>query len=115
REHAGPVLAPIAVVVEFPKMHELVDRAAVGLEIADELAVVAAPLERRVSEFLIKLGRLRHLSDVERVGSHLVKRHYHILLPGKYYATAQPARAVSTARTRQASAGSRARQVRKLP
>src|SRR5262249_20643519 len=76
----GPVFAPIGVVVELPQVHELVDHPGVALEVADELAVVAALLEGGESELLIKLGRLRHLADVERVGSHLVKRHSRILL-----------------------------------
>jgi hypothetical protein len=60
-------------------MHELIDRAGVGLEIPDELGVVTALRERREPELLIKLARLRHLADIERVGSRLVKRHYRIL------------------------------------
>ena len=42
REHAGPVLAPIGVIVEFPEMDKLIDRAGVGLEIADQLLILPA-------------------------------------------------------------------------
>src|SRR5438034_9404286 len=41
----GPMRAAVGIVVEFPQMHELVDRAGVALEIPDELSVLAAPLE----------------------------------------------------------------------
>src|SRR6266542_6933585 len=44
-EHRRPVRATIGVVVELPQMDELVDHARVGLEVADQLLVLAALLE----------------------------------------------------------------------
>src|SRR5690349_20185627 len=64
-EHRCPVLPPVFVVIEFPKMDELIDRAGVGLEVAQELLVMAARLKRRESEVLVELRRFRHLADVE--------------------------------------------------
>ena len=37
-----PVLPPVGVVIKLPEMHDLVDRASVGLEVAQELLVMAA-------------------------------------------------------------------------
>jgi hypothetical protein len=39
----------------FPEMDKLIDRAGVGLEIADELLVLPALLKRRKAKFLIEL------------------------------------------------------------
>jgi hypothetical protein len=44
-----------AVVVEPPEMDKLIDRAGVGLEIADELLVLPALLKRRKAKFLAEL------------------------------------------------------------
>jgi hypothetical protein len=44
REHGGPMGAPVSVIIEFPEMEELIDRARVALEIADQLLVLPAPL-----------------------------------------------------------------------
>ena len=41
-EDACPVHPPVGVVIKLPKMDELVDRAGVGLEVANELLVMAA-------------------------------------------------------------------------
>src|SRR5215510_14878466 len=71
-EHRGPVRAPVGVVVELPEMDELVDHARVGLEVADQLLVLAALLERRVPEFRVQLDRLTHLADMERIRPELV-------------------------------------------
>src|SRR2546426_10657109 len=71
-EDRGPVRATVGVVVELPQMDELVDRARVGLEVADQLLVLAALLERRVAELRVQLDCLGHLADVKRVGSHLI-------------------------------------------
>lgn len=40
-EHARPVLSAICVVVEFPEVDKLIDRAGVALEVTDQLLVVA--------------------------------------------------------------------------
>src|SRR5215468_1254290 len=74
-ENSCPVLPPVGVVIKLPQMNELVDRAGVGLEVAHELVVKAALLERREAEFLVELRRFRHLADVECVRSHFVQRH----------------------------------------
>ena len=74
-EHRRPVSAAVGVVIELPQVHELVDRAGVGLEVADQLLVLAALLERRVAELGVELDCLAHLADVERVRPELVKRH----------------------------------------
>ena len=74
-EDPCPVLPPVAVVIELPKMDELIDGAGVGLEVAQELLVMAARLKRRESELLIELRRFRHLADVECVRSQFVQRH----------------------------------------
>src|SRR2546426_3874358 len=73
--YCGPVRATVGIVVELPEMDELIDRARVGLEVADQLLVLAALLERRVAELRIQLDGLGHLADMERVGSHLIERH----------------------------------------
>src|SRR3954451_20761079 len=70
-----PVLPPVGIVSKFPEMDELVYRAGIGLEITDELLVMAALLERREPELLVELRRFRHLADMERVGSQFVQRH----------------------------------------
>jgi hypothetical protein len=44
------------------------------LEIAHELLVMAALIERREAELLVELRRFRHLADVECVGSQFVQR-----------------------------------------
>src|SRR5215471_12525051 len=56
-------------------MNKLIDCAGVGLEVSDELVVLAAPLKRRKTEFLIELNSFRHCADAERVGSQLIKGH----------------------------------------
>src|SRR6516162_2803375 len=56
-------------------MDEFVDRAGVGLEVANELLVMAALLERREAELLVELRHFRHLADVECVRSQFVQRH----------------------------------------
>src|SRR5712692_9195026 len=56
-------------------MDELIDHARVGLEVADQLLVLAALLERRVAELGVQLDGLGHLADVKRVGPHLINGH----------------------------------------
>jgi hypothetical protein len=55
------VLPPVGVVIKLPEMDDLVDRASVGLEVAQELLVMATLLERREAELLVELRRFRHL------------------------------------------------------
>src|SRR5262244_4342108 len=74
-EHRGPVRAAIGVVIELPEMHELVDHPRVGLEVADQLLVLAPLLEGGEAELAVQLDRLAHLADVQRVGAQLVDRH----------------------------------------
>src|SRR5215470_15360391 len=69
------VLPPVGVVIKLPEMDELVDRASVGLEVAHELLVMAALLERREAELLVELRRFRHLADIECVRSQFVQHH----------------------------------------
>jgi hypothetical protein len=42
------VLPPVGVIIKFPEMDDLVDRPSVALEVAHELLVMAAPVERRI-------------------------------------------------------------------
>src|SRR5688572_11526889 len=74
-EHARPVLSAVCVVVEFPEMDKLIDRAGVALEVADQLLVVATFLKCGKAELLIELGCFGHLADVQRISSHLVENH----------------------------------------
>src|SRR5256885_5036593 len=62
-EYRRPVRAAIGIVVELPDMDELIDHARVGLEVADQLLVLAAFLERRVAELGIELDGLGHLAE----------------------------------------------------
>src|SRR2546422_1339485 len=74
-EYRSPVRATVGIVVELPEMDELIDGARVGLEVADQLLVLATLLERRVAELGIQLDGLAHLADLKRVGSHFIHRH----------------------------------------
>ena len=49
-KYRSPVRATVGIVVELPEMDELIDHARVGLEVADQLLVLAAFLERWVAE-----------------------------------------------------------------
>jgi len=80
RVNRRPMRPPIGVVIEFPEMDKLIDRAGVGLEIADLLLVLPAVLKRRETDFLVELHRLDHRADAERVGSQLLERHWKFLL-----------------------------------
>jgi hypothetical protein len=73
--YSGSVRATVGIVGELPEMDELVDRARVGLEVADQLLVLAALQECRVAELGMERDRLGHLADVKRVGTHLVECH----------------------------------------
>src|SRR5262249_34498997 len=75
REHGCPMRAPIGVVLERPQMSKLVYRPSAGLEVADEVLVVASLLERREAKFLVELHRLGHRTDAERIGPQLVQGH----------------------------------------
>jgi hypothetical protein len=56
-------------------MHKLIDRAGIGLEIANQLLVLPASLQCRETEFLVELHRIGHRVDAERIGSQFVERH----------------------------------------
>jgi hypothetical protein len=73
-EDPCPVLPPVGVVIKLPEMDDLVDRASVGLEVAYELLVMAALLERPEAVLLVELRRFRHLTDVQCVRSQFVQR-----------------------------------------
>src|SRR5207247_191415 len=75
RKYGRPVRAPVAVILEFPDVYELIDHPRVGDEIADEVLVMATLLQRRKPELGIELLRLSHFADVERVGTHFVECH----------------------------------------
>ena len=47
-ENRCPMGAAIGVILELPEMDKLIDRSGVGLEIADQVLVVTALLERRI-------------------------------------------------------------------
>src|SRR5215471_5337173 len=70
--HGCPMRATVGVIIEFPEMYKLVDRARVALEIPDELLVLPASLECRETDLLIKLHRFCHFADMQRVGSQFV-------------------------------------------
>src|SRR5262249_42779533 len=74
-EHRGPMGAPGGIVVELPDMDDLIDHAGVALEVADQVLVVAALVQRREADLLVELHRLGHLADIERVGPEFIKRH----------------------------------------
>src|SRR5262249_23934878 len=63
------------IVGELPEMDELIDRAGVGLEVADQLLVLTALFERGIAELRIELDGLGHLADVERVRPQLIECH----------------------------------------
>jgi L-asparaginase len=56
-------------------VHNLIDRAGVGLEVSDQLLVMTALLERRKANLLVEFHGLRHCADPERVGSQFVESH----------------------------------------
>src|SRR6516164_11761814 len=88
RKHGRPVRSPVAVILEFPDVHDLIDHSRVGDEIPDEVLVVATLLQRRKPELGIELLRLSHFADVERVGTHFVECHRILLfLPSSRPAT----------------------------
>src|SRR5262249_29668169 len=65
----------VGVILEFPKMYELIDRTGIALEIPDKLLVLPALLERRKADLLIEFHRLCHLANMQRVGSQFIERH----------------------------------------
>src|SRR6516164_8756385 len=72
RKHRCPMRAPVGVVLELPQMDELVDRPSVGLEVTNEVPVVASLMECRKAELLVELYRLGHCADAQRIGPQLV-------------------------------------------
>src|SRR5271163_4074002 len=83
RVHRCPMRAAVVIVVELPEMDKLIDRAGVGLEIADELLVLPALLKRRKTKFLVELHRLCHRTDAKRVCSQFIESHRKFL-PDQY-------------------------------
>src|SRR5271155_415499 len=75
RVYRCPMRAAVSVVVELPEMDKLIDRASVGLEIADELLVLPALLKRWKPEFLVELHGLRHRADTKRIRSQFIESH----------------------------------------
>jgi len=65
----------IGIIVEFPKMQKLIDRSGIGLEVSHQLLVVIALLERGEANLLIKLHRLGHCANAERIHSQFIERH----------------------------------------
>src|SRR5262245_18430494 len=82
-EDAGPMLATVDVIVEFPQMHELVNHARIALKVTDQLFVMSPFLQGGEAKLLIELDRFRHFSDVERVGPQFVEGHPFTPLPIK--------------------------------
>src|ERR1700730_11278885 len=56
-------------------MEELIDRAGIALEIADQLLVLAALLECREADLPIEFHGFRHRADPQRVGPQFIERH----------------------------------------
>jgi len=51
-------------------VHKLVDRAGIGLEIADEFLVLPAVLKRRETEFLVEFSPPQSSADAESHAPH---------------------------------------------
>src|SRR4029078_11846113 len=75
RVNSGPMRATIVIIVEFPKMQELIDCCGIGLDVSTQLLVVIALLERGEANLLIKLHRLGHCANAERIHSQFIERH----------------------------------------
>ena len=67
--------SPIGVIIEFPEMYKLIDRAGIALEIPDALFVLSTLLERREADLLIELYRLCHSCGDVACSSQFVERH----------------------------------------
>src|ERR1700757_3621606 len=66
---------PIGVIVELPQMHNLVDRAGIGLEEPNQFPVMLSFLKGRKADLLIELDRFGHCADPERIGSQFIEGH----------------------------------------
>jgi hypothetical protein len=64
--------APVGVVLKLPQMDDLVNRPCVGLEVADEVLIVASLTQCREAEFLVELHRFGHRAHAQRIGPQLV-------------------------------------------
>jgi hypothetical protein len=53
RKHGCPMCAPVGVVLKLPEMDDLVNRPGVGLEVADEVLIVASLTQCRESALLM--------------------------------------------------------------
>ena len=54
RGQTCPMRSPVGVIIEFPEVYKLIDRARVALEISDELLVLPAFLECWEGNLLIR-------------------------------------------------------------
>jgi hypothetical protein len=69
------VRATGGIVRELPEVDDLVDRSGIALKVPDEILVVTALVQGWKAEFLVEPDGLGHLSDVEGIGSELIKCH----------------------------------------
>ena len=60
----SPVRPTIRIVLKLPQVHQLIDGAGIRLKVTDQLAVQARPLQRRETQFGLKLHRLAHLAHL---------------------------------------------------
>ena len=58
-EQVGPMIAAVAIIIELPQMHQLVQRPRVGGKITHQLGVEAALFQRRPTEFEAALFQRR--------------------------------------------------------
>jgi hypothetical protein len=64
--------APVGVVLKFPQMDDLVNRPGVGMEIPDEVLIVASLTQCRKAKLLVEFHCFGHRADAQRVGPQLV-------------------------------------------
>ena len=71
--------APRSIVIEFPKMNDLIDCSSITLKVTDQALVMSALLEGWEAQRLLEFYSFAHFSDTKRVGSELVECHEHSL------------------------------------
>ena len=64
----GPVRAPVGIVVELPEVDQLINHARVGLEVANQLLIMAPFLQRRVPTLGLQFDRFSHRAHVQGGG-----------------------------------------------
>jgi len=69
RKQAIPVIAAIGIIIKFPQMHNLMQRAGIRDEIAHQLFIKAALLQGRPALVGIGLNRIFHLADSYLLGT----------------------------------------------